>query len=126
MSANHILVLVIPISVRSHLRLLLQLTLNILGIHPSTVATMLITSVTTPQIEKEMQLQPCGVMTELGDRFRTVVVDVQLPVNATMIEDHMALQHRIHPVLDKLLEGKEEGAFATPPCLVICDVCPSS
>ena len=115
---NHILVL--PVPSRSHLRLLLQLTLNILQFHPSIVATIIITSVTSSLLEQEIKLQPN--MSRLNERLRVKQARDDLEQGAPAMMRIQAIQKSVGPLLDEVLSGRSDGRFATIPCLVIHDV----
>ena len=112
--------LILPIPSRSHLRLLLQLTLNILEFHPSTIATILITSVTSSMLEQEIKLQPN--MTRLEERLRVRQASDDLEQGASVTAKAQATQKGVGPLLDEVLSGIGEDRFATIPCLVIHDL----
>jgi len=117
---NHLVLL--PLFARSHLRLSLQLTLNLLNLHPSLVATILITSVCTSRLDQEIQLQPKSVVARLEGRLRVKTVEVGLAQDAGVVQENEAFKERIGPSLEELLCGKGEDRFAPVPCLFICDV----
>jgi len=122
-ATNHILI--IPISSRSHLRLLLQFTLNLLTIHPSTIATILIPSVTASRIEQETALQPKRLMDQMGSRIRVTGVEVDLldlQAGSSAFAENQALRPVIGSYFEDILSGKGKGRFSTTPCMVICDV----
>ena len=121
MSPNNHIVLV-PISARSHLRLLTQLALNLLTLHDSLVVTMLITSVSAPRLQQEINLQPKNLMAKMGSRFRVVSVKDDLPQDAGPYAEHEVMKGTIGPALEQILSGKGEARFATVPCLFISDV----
>ena len=70
---NHFVI--VPVSAWSHLRLLLNFTLNLLTIHPSTIVTFLITTPTTLRLEKEISLHPSTYVVPLRSRIRVVEME---------------------------------------------------
>ena len=117
---NHILI--VPLSAPSHLRLLVQFSLNLLELHPSLVMTMLISSITTPRLKQELNLQPKALISRLQSRFRWIETEDGLEKGSTTFEEHQAVQRSAGPLFELVLSGKGEGHFASIPCLVICDV----
>ena len=115
---NHLLIL--PVPSRSHLRLLLQLTLNILELHPSTIATIIITSVTSSMLEQEIRLQ--SNMTRMEERLRVRQASDDLEQGAPAMARIQAVQKSVGPLLDEVLSGIGEDRFATIPCLVVHDL----
>lgn len=87
---NHLVLL--PLFARSHLRLSLQLTLNLLNLHPSLVATILITSVCTSRLDQEIQLQPKSVVARLEGRLRVKTVEVGLAQDAGVVQENEAFK----------------------------------
>ena len=118
--SNH--VLIVPITSGSHIRVIIQFTLNLLTFHPSLVATILIGSIAVPRIEKEISLQPEALVSIFRDRIQLKVVEDGLAPGAggAFIENNI-LKERAGPALDELLEGKGQGRFAAVPCMVIND-----
>ena len=121
MPANNHLV-VVPVSSRSHIRLFLQLTLNLLALHPSLVATMLVSSVSYPIVLKEIDLQPQRIMDSLEGRFRVKRATDGLESTASRPDEQQAFERCISSDLGDLFAEKAEGRFVTKPCLVINDV----
>ncbi|CAD6566482.1 MAG: hypothetical protein TREMPRED_002646 [Tremellales sp. Tagirdzhanova-0007] len=121
MPANNHLV-VVPVSSRSHIRLFLQLTLNLLALHPSLVATMLVSSVSYPIVLKEIDLQPQRIMDSLEGRFRVKRATDGLESTASRPDEQQAFERCISSDLGDLFAEKAEGRFVTKPCLVINDL----
>jgi hypothetical protein len=117
---NHILFL--AFSARSHLRILVQFSVNFLLLHPSSINTILVTQVAKTKLDEELALQPASLLRDLEDRFRVIVTPDELTPGSSAIEEVRAFMKGSSSVIRSLMGGKGEGRFAKVPCLVIADV----
>ena len=119
MEATHHIICV-PITGRSHVRQHLQLTLNILRVHPSTVCTIIITPQGTSMLAEEMALNPLS--TELRDRYRTVTSQTQLEGDGTGFRAMGDIKTNFPEAAVRVLGSPDGEGFDKTPCLFIVDV----
>ena len=112
----------IPSSARSHIRLLFQLSLNLLSIHPSLVNTFLVTSLNAPFLREEASIQRHELMTAVAGRWQIVEIDVGLEPGTSPLVERVALEERLNEPLKVLIGGKGKPGFQVKPCAFICDV----
>ena len=121
MPTNHIVF--VPVSSRSHIRLLLQLSLNCLVLHPSLIATVLVPQIYTERIDQELALQPPALLERMRDRFRVVKIDDGLTAIGGFGMENQVFAQKSPPVVEALIRGQVgDGRWTTRPCAFVGDV----
>lgn len=117
---NHFLF--IPTFAFSHVRVLLQLALNLLSTHPSLISTFLIPSTLVEGVNREIALKPDGLLKGLEGRWRIKSVDVEVPPGTNYVQMGAIFTTAAEGVLRSVLSGSDEGNFSALPCAVVFDV----
>ena len=111
-------VIFVPISLRSHLRLLLQLINSLLAVAPPrVVATILVTSTIDRTLQVEFaRLAPESSLHEVrqSGRLRVEVIEDHLSKDSKVVDEKIAFKRLARPSLEKLLcvhqvNGKANG-----------------
>lgn len=115
-------VVLVPTSLRSHLRLILSLASLLLQQSPTTVVTLLITSTVERLVQDELGRLPTTsaiLNLQRDQRWRQEIIEEDLPVTASAGEEKKAFRLNVRQVLDKMLEV---SAVWGRPRLFISDV----
>lgn len=124
--SNHIVV--IPTRDTSHLRQILHLTLNLMDVHPSLIVTMMMSSSTRFQFDKEMNIALSSRPIPSPDRLRVVEMKDGLNVKERgglkgVMKLLKATVASSAVSIERIISGQEqEGQWSTRPCLFIPDV----
>ncbi|ORY26782.1 hypothetical protein BCR39DRAFT_540197 [Naematelia encephala] len=112
-------VVFIPVSLRSHLRILIQLCLNLLKANPQWQGTLLYTAVIAGSVQEELELQEQAFLSTLGPRLAHVVIEDGLTPPAAAYEERMAFKATCEGPLRELIRGKDG---LNPPTAFISDM----
>ena len=124
MPTNHFVA--IAVAETSHFGAVLQLSLNLLTLHPSLRITFLLPDVAETTYNRAWALQPDSLKYAIRDRFRIVEVDTdrtdQSFENAAI--GFIAFQKSLGPVVRKLvdLEEIQDEGWNVRPCCFLADV----
>ena len=117
----------------SHLRLLLQLALNLLDLHPSLIITFIISDRIAEKYESEYGLQPTSLVNRVQARFRPEIISTaftgskqQEEASGSKVLHSMDANKRYNQGLadavQGLISGTRQGRWATMPCGFAVDV----
>jgi hypothetical protein len=109
-----------PINELSHLRLTLKFALNLLEIHPSLIATFIISKPTLIKYEKEIARQSPDITNLMNGRWRLKVMDTGLE-DPTRWQDMNASRLKIVSEVNSIIR-KRDGRWGITPCLWAIDV----
>lgn len=120
---NHFVV--IPLRSVSHLRLLLNFSLNLLDVHPSLIITFLISSSSVPLIQRDLSLQSDRTLLDLAGRYTIISVEDGTDRLGNTLSEPQGFAAGFQEVVKSVLQGQDStaGRFARRPCAFICDVC---
>ncbi|KAK4684606.1 hypothetical protein P7C73_g5563, partial [Tremellales sp. Uapishka_1] len=117
-SASH--VVFVPLALRSHFRIMLQLSLNLLSLHPTLLATLLVTRYMVHMMDEEVALQSDTLSGALASRFDIHVIEDDLPAGSTVFAEKLAFKARCEKSISVLLTG--EGTKYLPARAFISDM----
>ena len=124
-------VVLVPLSLRSHLRLLLQLLESLLLVGPSNqVVTLLVTTTLNKTLTKELGIlrsdRAISIARTAG-RLATLEVEDGLPLDSSVFDEKVAFKNRCRPLLESLILGNGSSDNGWPrPQAFVGDVSPFS